>query len=623
MTINLKMPQPEPDLKPRITVVGVGGAGGNAVNNMIVNNLEGVEFIACNTDAQALALSHAERKIQLGRNITQGLGAGSRPDVGRAAAEEAIEDIIEQIQSSNMVFITAGMGGGTGTGAAPVVARASREQGILTVGVITKPFQFEGLNRMRLAEEGIEELQHYVDTLIIIPNQNLFRIANEKTTFAQAFHLADNVLYSGVRGVTDLMVMPGLINLDFADVRQVMSEMGKAMMGTGEAEGENRAIAAAEAAISNPLLDDVSMEGAKGVLINISGGFDMTLFEVDEAANRIRSEVDPDANIIFGSTFDESLDGRIRISVISTGIDVDVSAQPKPRMISLVHDNSRGRDAAREAAAGGPGIAIPARMAAPSAAAPAQPPAQPLAQPPAAEDVLDLRVQAEPQTESGPEVTAPTAPTASPADPLAGTVANQAISGGMHPNADTPFLPPKPMAAPEQPPRPAVSPKPDPMAEAELINAGKAEAPQRKGPSLFERVTGTGRARLFGGDAAEPAPALAAKPTIEPSFSAPIERPVEKPAAAPAPTAQVEPPAMPAAPAAPAAPATPPVAEAEAAPPPAPQPAPVAKVPEAPPAPAPAPRQPALGGLEPDQAKNQDIEEDLLEIPAFLRRQAN
>jgi cell division protein FtsZ len=613
MTINLKMPQPEPDLKPRITVVGVGGAGGNAVNNMIVNNLEGVEFIACNTDAQALALSHAERKIQLGRNITQGLGAGSRPDVGRAAAEEAIEDIIEQIQSSNMVFITAGMGGGTGTGAAPVVARASREQGILTVGVITKPFQFEGLNRMRLAEEGIEELQHYVDTLIIIPNQNLFRIANEKTTFAQAFQLADNVLYSGVRGVTDLMVMPGLINLDFADVRQVMSEMGKAMMGTGEAEGENRAIAAAEAAISNPLLDDVSMEGAKGVLINISGGFDMTLFEVDEAANRIRSEVDPDANIIFGSTFDESLDGRMRISVISTGIDVDISAQPKPRMISLVHDNSRGRDAAREAAAGGPGLAIPPRMGTAPTTAQTEPPAQPAA----SEEVLDLNIQAEAQAETSTEQTA--AGTASTA-PVAGPVAQ-----------DAPFLPPKPMAAPEQPPLPAVSPKPDPMAEAELMNAGK-EAPRRKGPSLFERVTGTGRARLFGGETTEPAPKTLEKPTIEPSFSAPAEKPAAQGTpqpAMPAPAAaRVESPAIPEAPVEPKAP---PAAEAAPIVDPAPPQAPAAKAPEAPPAPPPAatpapaatPRQPALGGLEPEQAKNQDIEEDLLEIPAFLRRQAN
>src|ERR1700691_4263885 len=311
--INLSIPKDEQELKPRITVIGVGGAGGNAVNNMIRSNLIGCEFIACNTDAQSLQLSAAPRKIQLGIGVTRGLGAGSRPDVGRAAAEEAIDDILESLQGSNMVFITAGMGGGTGTGAAPVIARIARESGILTVGVVTKPFHFEGVHRMRTAESGIEELQKFVDTLIIIPNQNLFRVANERTTFADAFKMADDVLHSGVRGVTDLMVMPGLINLDFADIR--------AVMGTGEAEGDRRAIDAAEAAISNPLLDDVSMKGARGVLINVTGGLDMTLFEVDEAANRIREEVDPEANIIFGSTFDEKLQGRMRISVVATGID--------------------------------------------------------------------------------------------------------------------------------------------------------------------------------------------------------------------------------------------------------------------------------------------------------------
>ncbi len=321
--INLSIPKDEQELKPRITVIGVGGAGGNAVNNMIRSNLIGCEFIACNTDAQSLQLSTAPRKIQLGIGVTRGLGAGSRPDVGRAAAEEAIDDILEAMQGSNMVFITAGMGGGTGTGAAPVIARVARESGILTVGVVTKPFQFEGVHRMRTAEAGIEELQKFVDTLIIIPNQNLFRVANERTTFADAFKMADDVLHAGVRGVTDLMVMPGLINLDFADIRTVMSEMGKAMMGTGEAEGERRAVDAAEAAISNPLLEDVSMKGARGVLINITGGLDMTLFEVDEAANRVREEVDPNANIIFGSTFDEKLQGRMRISVVATGIDSD------------------------------------------------------------------------------------------------------------------------------------------------------------------------------------------------------------------------------------------------------------------------------------------------------------
>lgn len=312
----------EQDLRPKITVIGVGGAGGNAVNNMINAKLEGVEFVVANTDAQALmqSLVNQDRRVHLGLHVTQGLGAGSKPDVGRSAAEESVEEVARHLVGSNMVFITAGMGGGTGTGAAPVIARAARESGILTVGVVTKPFHFEGTQRTRTAERGIEELQQYVDTLIIIPNQNLFRIANERTTFADAFRMADDVLYSGVRGVTDLMMRPGLINLDFADVRAVMAEMGKAMMGTGEASGERRALDAAEAAISNPLLDDVSMSGARGVLINIMGGYDMTLYEVDEAANRIRDEVDPEANIIFGSTFDEKLNGTIRVSVVATGI---------------------------------------------------------------------------------------------------------------------------------------------------------------------------------------------------------------------------------------------------------------------------------------------------------------
>lgn len=328
------------DFKPRITVVGVGGGGGNAVNNMIRSQLEGVEFVVMNTDYQALSqsLTDIDRRVQLGHELTKGLGAGSAPETGRSSAEESIEDINSQIENSHMVFIAAGMGGGTGTGAAPIVARAAREKGMLTVGVVTKPFHFEGSHRMRSAEQGIEELQKYVDTLIIIPNQNLFRIANEQTTFADAFRMADDVLYAGVRGVTDLMIMPGLINLDFADVRTVMREMGKAMMGTGEAESEGRAIAAAEAAISNPLLDDVSMKGARGVLINITGGMDMTLYEVDEAANRIREEVDPDANIIFGSTFDERLNGRIRVSVVATGIDAASvkSAHPKSVFLSNV-----------------------------------------------------------------------------------------------------------------------------------------------------------------------------------------------------------------------------------------------------------------------------------------------
>src|SRR5712675_2866168 len=333
--INLSIPKDEHEMKPRITVVGVGGAGGNAVNNMIRSNLIGCEFVVCNTDAQALLQSSAQRKIQLGIGVTRGLGAGSRPDVGRAAAEEALDDILESMGGSNMVFITAGMGGGTGTGAAPVIARIARESGILTVGVVTKPFHFEGTHRMRLAEAGIEELQKFVDTLIIIPNQNLFRVANDRTTFADAFKMADDVLHSGVRGVTDLMVMPWLINLDFADIRTVMGEMGKAMMGTGEAEGQDRSRVAAESAISNPLLEDHSMKGAKGVLIKTTGGLDMTLHEVDEAANRIREEVDADSNIIFGSTFDATMQGRMRVSVVSTGISAMAAQQPAPNYLSL------------------------------------------------------------------------------------------------------------------------------------------------------------------------------------------------------------------------------------------------------------------------------------------------
>lgn len=311
------------ELQPRIVVFGVGGAGGNAVDNMIKAQLQGVEFVVANTDAQALARSTCEQKIQLGLETTSGLGAGARPEVGCAAAEESVDEINLHLDGAHMVFIAAGMGGGTGTGSAPVIARCARERGILTVGVVTKPFAFEGKRRMALAEQGLAEIKKHVDTLIIIPNQNLFRVANEQTTFADAFQMADRVLYSGVRGITDLMVMPGLINLDFADVRTVMAEMGSAMMGTGEGSGEKRAMEAAEAAIANPLLDDISMRGAKGVLINITGGYDMTLYEVDEAANAIREQVDPEANIILGSTFDESIEGRMRVSVVATGIDTE------------------------------------------------------------------------------------------------------------------------------------------------------------------------------------------------------------------------------------------------------------------------------------------------------------
>ncbi|GAA6182221.1 MULTISPECIES: cell division protein FtsZ [unclassified Shimia] len=332
MTLNLTMPD-EGDLKPRITVFGVGGAGGNAVNNMIDKELEGVEFVVANTDAQALQQSKSESRVQLGVKVTEGLGAGARAAVGAAAAEESIEEIVDHLAGAHMCFITAGMGGGTGTGAAPIIAQAARELGVLTVGVVTKPFQFEGAKRMRQAEDGVDQLQKMVDTLIIIPNQNLFRLANEKTTFTEAFSMADDVLYQGVKGVTDLMVRPGLINLDFADVRAVMDEMGKAMMGTGEATGEDRAIQAAEKAIANPLLDEISLRGANGVLINITGGHDLTLFELDEAANRIREEVDADANIIVGSTMDDNLDGAMRVSVVATGIDAaeTTSAMPLPR----------------------------------------------------------------------------------------------------------------------------------------------------------------------------------------------------------------------------------------------------------------------------------------------------
>ncbi len=318
------------ELKPRIVVFGVGGAGGNAVDNMIEAKLQGVEFVVANTDAQALDRAKTEHRIQLGLETTSGLGAGARPEVGAASAEESIDDINEHLEGAHMVFIAAGLGGGTGTGAAPVIAKAAHDKGILTVGVVTKPFGFEGARRMKIAESGLDKMRSAVDTMIVVPNQNLFRIANERTTFAEAFRMADDVLYSGVRGITDLMVMPGLINLDFADVRTIMKGMGSAMMGMGESEGEGRALEAARAAIDNPLLDDVSMKGARGVLINITGGYDMTLFELDEAANEIRREVDPDANIILGSTFDPELEGRLRVSVVAAGIDAGQFAMAEP-----------------------------------------------------------------------------------------------------------------------------------------------------------------------------------------------------------------------------------------------------------------------------------------------------
>jgi cell division protein FtsZ len=407
MTINLKAPELR-ELKPRIMVCGVGGAGGNAVNNMIVSGLAGVDFIVANTDAQALASSKAERIIQMGLQVTEGLGAGSKPEVGRAAAEEAIEEIRDHLAGAHMVFVTAGMGGGTGTGAAPVVARVAREMGILTVGVVTKPFQFEGGRRMRLAEGGIAELQKSVDTLIIIPNQNLFRVANEKTTFADAFAMADQVLYSGVACITDLMVKEGLINLDFADVRSIMSEMGKAMMGTGEASGDRRAVLAAEAAIANPLLDEVSMKGARGLLISITGGNDLTLYEVDEAASRIRQEVDEEANIILGATFDQSLDGVVRVSVVATGIDQTtleihepsasqlriIEAQQRLRAQATARSSAAPVAAEANVAASSPSVVVPSvsdeveiRPAAPNTAVYAAPPA-PRVEEPEAQDYI-------------------------------------------------------------------------------------------------------------------------------------------------------------------------------------------------------------------------------------------
>ncbi len=383
MTINLKMPDIK-ELKPKITVFGVGGAGGNAVNNMIRSGLLGCEFVVANTDSQALASSKAERMVQMGVAVTEGLGAGSQPEVGRAAAEEAIDEIVDHLSGSHMVFVTAGMGGGTGTGAAPTIARAARDQGILTVGVVTKPFHFEGARRMRTAEQGIMDLQACVDTLIVIPNQNLFRIANEKTTFADAFAMADQVLYSGVACITDLMVKEGLINLDFADVRSVMREMGKAMMGTGEASGDRRAIQAAEAAIANPLLDETSMKGARGLLISITGGKDLTLFEVDEAATRIREEVDPDANIILGATFEESLEGVIRVSVVATGIDQASREESPPAEIRMAELSQRLRTAAKpeEKPVAAKTAAPPPRATAPvpapkKAAVEMEPPAKP------------------------------------------------------------------------------------------------------------------------------------------------------------------------------------------------------------------------------------------------------
>jgi len=582
MAINLGIPETQ-KLKPQIIVFGVGGAGGNAVNNMIRTKLGGVDFVCANTDAQALTQALTERRVQLGAAYTQGLGAGSRPEVGRAAAEETLDELISHLQGSNMCFIAAGMGGGTGTGGAPVVARAARELGILTVGVVTKPFHFEGTQRMRIAEEGIAELQQYVDTLIVIPNQNLFRVANDKTTFADAFRMADDVLSAGVRGVTDLMVQPGLINLDFADVRTVMSEMGKAMMGTGEATGDRRAIEAAEAAISNPLLDDVSMKGARGVLINITGGGDMTLFEVDEAANRIREEVDPDANIIFGATFDEGMEGRMRISLVATGIEVAATAQSpykaakaggQPMRPVLVKTDAAP---AAEAPSSAPAAAVAHRVLAEPAGFGLRTTMMPASHGQHALAIQDVELEPAPAMPAMAAAAPQPVYTPAPVEPAPVAVHAPAVAAQPQPAPAETAPAPAPMPAPAPaardafiPPRPVEPRKPAaqqaPAAPARA--AEPAEEQRRRMPSLFARMTDTMKAAI------------------------------ERPQAAPA-TPAVQPQAQAARPAA-ARPAAEPAAQPKASP------------------------DLALGRPQAtDRLGMSSTYEDVLDIPAFLRRQAN
>jgi cell division protein FtsZ len=606
MSINLKIPDVR-ELKPRITVFGTGGAGGNAVNNMITSGLQGVDFVVANTDAQALTMSKAERIIQMGVAVTEGLGAGSQPEVGRAAAEEAIDEIRDHLQGAHMVFVTAGMGGGTGTGAAPVVARCAKEAGILTVGVITKPFHFEGMRRMRVAEAGISELQKVVDTLLIIPNQNLFRVANEKTTFADAFAMADQVLYSGVACITDLMVKEGLINLDFADVRAVMREMGKAMMGTGEASGEKRALSAAEAAISNPLIDDASMKGARGLLISITGGKDLTLYEVDEAATRIREEVDQDANIIVGATFDEGLEGIIRVSVVATGIDHAGLQRPviapEARIAELTQklraDQMRADQHQQQRVAA---ERIEARMPSP-AAAPAAPPSQSpeaieaaakaavaAALMPTLEDVTIRPIPPKPSL--FPEQMAPPPPEPPPA-----------------PRA---FIPPPPERTVNRPRRmPAIDELPRP-AQAELrAKRGEEDPdhPEKRKVSLLRRLAAVGLGRRDEGDEPERMP-----PSARPVRPAPPQRPGERSALPPRPSMPA--PAMPRGPEPTMSRGPEPMMPrgAEPAMPRAPE--PVSEY-------AKRPAQPALDPLGRQAPIHTSVEEDQLEIPAFLRRQAN
>ncbi len=475
MSINLKMPETINELKPRITVFGVGGAGGNAVNNMIQAGLEGVEFVVANTDAQALAMSSADSRIQMGTAITEGLGAGSQPHIGAAAAEESMAEILDHVTGAHMVFITAGMGGGTGTGAAPVIARLAREQQILTIGVVTKPFQFEGERRLVIAEEGIAEFAKHVDTLIVIPNQNLFRVANERTTFADAFAMADQVLYSGVAGITDLMVKEGLINLDFADVRTIMTGMGKAMMGTGEACGEKRAIEAAEAAIANPLLDDVSMRGAAGLLISITGGEDLTLYEVDEAATRIRQEVDEGANIILGATFDNALEGYIRVSVVATGIEGEQIALPQSSTLSQQTMSSVSSDEALiDAGAQQQPAALGRYSNAPSGAL-GSPPAKPV-------DVTVRRV--DPHQSIG-------------SYPASSVDESQVIRENEHVDSGQPFIPPNPSVVGRR--MPSVEDFPIHV-QREMAARGKAPAhhgveAQKRKTGFLERLANVGLGR--------------------------------------------------------------------------------------------------------------------------------
>jgi cell division protein FtsZ len=574
MTINLKIPDIH-EMKPRITVFGVGGAGGNAVNNMITAGLQGVDFVVANTDAQALTMSKAERIIQMGAQVTEGLGAGSQPEVGRAAAEEVIDEIRDHLTGAHMVFVTAGMGGGTGTGAAPVIAKVARDVGILTVGVVTKPFHFEGQRRMRFAEAGIVELQKVVDTLLIIPNQNLFRVANEKTTFADAFAMADQVLYSGVACITDLMVKEGLINLDFADVRAVMREMGKAMMGTGEASGEKRALTAAEAAIANPLIDDASMKGAKGLLISITGGKDLTLYEVDEAATRIREEVDQDANIIVGATFDESLEGIIRVSVVATGID-SIAVQRSPahaenalkELAGRLRNDSRRSADRIERATPAPQAPVPQPATAAAAAA--------------VESAAQAAVAAAILPPSAP-------PPAAVADvyirpmPMKPSLFEPAPAEAAQPEPPTPktFIPPPPerVAAPPRAPR---MPRIDelPMPAQNEIRAQRGETsdnhPEKQRLSLMQRLASVGLGRRDEGEAPQ------APRTAQPMPMAQLERPPQRPTAR-------QPEGRPA-----------PVSEYA--------------------------RRSAPQGLDPHGRPapvHNSAEDDQLDIPAFLRRQAN